>query len=173
MLILLIWYLFLIRCIGKIEDITIEEWRRLIDIDLWSVIYGCRAFIPMLKRQRGGHIVNTASAAGIGSLPEMANYNVAKAGVISLSETLKTELADENIGVTVIAPTVFKANLVENFSKDSRGMGKSLLKQMQSCKVTAEDVVAKTMKAIKKNRLYVVPQADAKITWSTEKHHGV
>lgn len=85
----------------------------------------------MMKRQGRGHIVNTASAAGIGSAPEMDNYNVAKAGVISLSETLKVELADQNIGVTVIVPTVFKANLVDHFDQDSKGMGKSLLQQME------------------------------------------
>jgi NAD(P)-dependent dehydrogenase (short-subunit alcohol dehydrogenase family) len=151
--------------VGRIEDISLGDWKRLLDIDLWSVIYGCSVFIPMLKRQGKGHIVNTASAAGIGSAPEMANYNVAKAGVISLSETLKVELAGQHIGVTVIAPTVFKANLVDQFDTDPKGMGKSLLQQMEKSKVSASEIVEKTIKAIEKDRLYVVPQIDAKIMW--------
>jgi len=150
---------------GRMEEISLEDWERLINIDLWSVIYGCRVFIPLLKRQGGGYIINTASSAGIGSPPEMANYNVAKAGVIALSETLKAELAEHKIGVTVIAPTVFKANLMESFDKDARGMGRSFAKQMQNCQVSAEEIVDKTFKAIRKNRLYVVPQADAKRAW--------
>ena len=87
---------------GKMEEIPQSEWERVINIDLWSVIYGCRAFIPMLKEQGYGHIINTASSAGTLSAAEMANYNVAKAGVVSLSETIKTELAPYNVGVTVI-----------------------------------------------------------------------
>ena len=87
---------------GAIDELTREDWEKTIDIDLWSVIYGCRIFTPMLKRQGGGHIINTASSAGTLAGPEMAAYNVAKAGVVSLSETLKTELSKDNIGVSVV-----------------------------------------------------------------------
>ena len=82
---------------GKMEELSLEAWERMLKIDLWSVIYGCKAFIPMLKRQGGGYIVNTASSAGIACAPEMANYNAAKAG--------------DNIGVTVIAATCSKPTL--------------------------------------------------------------
>jgi NAD(P)-dependent dehydrogenase (short-subunit alcohol dehydrogenase family) len=151
--------------VGQFEDITHEEWERVINVDLWSVIHGCRVFVPMLKRQGGGHIVNTASSAGIVSLPQMANYNVAKAGVISLSESLRAELAEDNIGVTVIAPTVFKANLVEDPNLEKHQMGRSFRKEIEKTKVTAEQIADITIAAIKKNKLYVVPQADAKRAW--------
>ncbi len=151
--------------VGQFEEITHEEWHRVINIDLWSVIYGCQAFVPMLKRQGMGHIVNTASAAGIVSLPQMANYNVAKAGVISLSESLKTELASDNVGVTVICPTVFKANLVEDPNLEKHQMGRSFRKQIEETKVTAESIADLAIAAVEKNRLYLVPQADAKRAW--------
>ncbi len=151
--------------VGQFEEITHEEWHRVIDIDLWSVIYGCQAFVPMMKRQGGGYIVNTASAAGIVSLPQMSNYNVAKAGVISLSESLKVELASDNIGVTVVAPTVFKANLVEDPNLEKHEMGRSFRKQIETTKVTAESIADLAIMAINKNRLYIVPQADAKRAW--------
>ena len=79
---------------GKVQDIDLAVWRQSLDTDLWSVIYGCHVFLPLLLRSGAGHIVNVASAAGLVSGPDMATYNVAKAGVISLSETLKVELAD-------------------------------------------------------------------------------
>ncbi len=151
--------------VGQFEEITHEEWHRVINIDLWSVIYGCQAFVPMMKRQGCGYIVNTASAAGIVSLPQMSNYNVAKAGVISLSESLKTELASDNIGVTVVAPTVFKANLVEDPNLEKHQMGRSFRKQIETTKVTAESIADLAIAAISKNRLYVVPQADARRAW--------
>ena len=93
--------------VGCVGDIHIENWERMLDTSLWGVIYGCHAFIPRMKEQGGGYIVNTSSAAGLICLPHMAPYNVAKAGVISLSETLKCELSSSGIGVTVICPTFF------------------------------------------------------------------
>lgn len=151
---------------GPMEELSLESWKRMLDIDLWSVIFGCKAFIPLLKRQGGGHIVNTASSAGIACAPDMANYNVAKAGVIALSETLKAELAGHNIGVTVIAPTVFKTNLGETLvDGHDTGMGRSLLKELERSTVTSEQITQQTLRAIQKNKLYVLPQKDAKRAW--------
>ncbi len=149
---------------GKMETVPLEEWNRVIDIDLWSVIYGCRAFIPMLKAQRSGYIINTASSAGTLAAAEMASYNVAKAGVVSLSETLKVELSDHNIGVTVICPTVFKTQLGESIVDDD-GMGGKLKRQLDESKITSEDIVKDIFSKIDKNRLYVITQKDALWGW--------
>jgi Short-chain alcohol dehydrogenase of unknown specificity len=153
---------------GKMEEIAQEEWERVINIDLWSVIYGCRAFIPMLKRQGNGHIINTASSAATLSAAEMSNYNVAKAGVVSLSETIKIELAPYNVGVTVICPTVFKTNLGESMSGKTANE-RNLQAQLDESKVTSLDIVNKTFKAIKKNKLYLMPQIDANIGWKIKR----
>jgi NAD(P)-dependent dehydrogenase (short-subunit alcohol dehydrogenase family) len=149
---------------GKMEHISDQQWHRLLDIDLWSVIYGCRAFIPMLKQQGFGHIINTASSAGTLSAAEMANYNVAKAGVVSLSETIKVELSPFNVGVTVICPTVFKTNLDQSMKSDS-AFERNLKDQLAESKVTSLDIVRKTFRGITKNRLYVMPQLDARLGW--------
>jgi len=153
---------------GKMENIKQEEWERVINIDLWSVVYGCRAFIPMLKQQGYGHIINTASSAGTLSAAEMANYNVAKAGVVSLSETIKIELAPYNVGVTVICPTVFKTNLGESMSGDTANE-RNLQAQLNESKITSLDIVKKTFKAISKNKLYVMPQIDANLGWKLKR----
>lgn len=149
---------------GKMETVPLEEWNRVIDIDLWSVIYGCRAFIPMLKAQRSGYIINTASSAGTLAAAEMASYNVAKAGVVSISETLKVELSDHNIGVTVICPTIFKTQLGESITDDD-GMSQKLKRQLIETKVTSEDIVKDLFSKIDKNRLYVITQKDALWGW--------
>ncbi len=153
---------------GKMEEISQSEWERVINIDLWSVIYGCRAFIPMLKKQGKGHIINTASSAGTLSAAEMANYNVAKAGVVSLSETIKVELSPYNVGVTVICPTVFKTNLGESMSGETANE-RNLQAQLDESKITSADIVQKTFNAIRKNKLYVMPQIDANIGWKIKR----
>lgn len=149
---------------GAIDELTREDWEKTIDIDLWSVIYGCRIFTPMLKRQGGGHIINTASSAGTLAGPEMAAYNVAKAGVVSLSETLKTELSKDNIGVSVVCPTVFVTSLGDTMTGRTQ-MEDNLMRQLQASKVTADDIVDDVMKAIAKDRLYVITQTDARWGW--------
>jgi len=150
---------------GTIEELTEEDWRKTIDVDLWSVIYGCRTFSALLKKQGSGHIINTASSAGTLAPPEMAAYNVAKAGVISLSETLKVELWRHNIGVTVVCPTVFGTSLGDSITDSTRAMELSLLKQLEESKVTPHHIAEDVITAIERNRLYVMSQADAKWGW--------
>jgi NAD(P)-dependent dehydrogenase (short-subunit alcohol dehydrogenase family) len=149
---------------GAIDELSIEDWQNTINVDLWSVIYGCKIFAPMLKQQGGGYIINTASSAGTLAGPEMAAYNVAKAGVVSLSETLKIELHKDNIGVTVICPTVFVTSLDETLT-GGRQMEDNLIRQLKKSTVSARDIVDDVISAVEKNRLYVMTQADARWGW--------
>ncbi len=91
---------------GRIDVGAMSEWERVIDINLLGVVRGCQTFVPMLKEQRSGHIVNTASAAGLTSFPGMAAYNVSKHGVVTLSETLYQELqmTRSPIGLSLLCP---------------------------------------------------------------------
>ena len=93
---------------GQVADPDdIEVWRWTIDIDLWGVIYGCKVFLPaMIEHGEPGHVVNTASLAGLVAGPLMGAYNVAKYGVVALSETLFHELnlTGSAIGVSVLCP---------------------------------------------------------------------
>jgi NAD(P)-dependent dehydrogenase (short-subunit alcohol dehydrogenase family) len=159
-----------IAVVGQMEKVAVDDWDKVIDVDLKSVIYGCRIFIPMFKRQGQGHIVNMASAAGFVALPEMGPYNVAKAGVIALSETIRLELAKHNIGVTVLMPTFFRTNLTEKaIATEDRNLQWGQ-KMVNEAKYTSEQVVRKTMIAIEKNCLYVVPQFDAREFWFLKRH---
>lgn len=154
---------------GYMDRIPIDQWDRIIDVNLKSVIHGCRAFIPLFVKQRSGHIVNIASNAGIASLAEMSSYNVTKAGVISLSETLRIELAPHGIGVTVACPTFFKTNLMEQFtSPDARQ--RKLAEGMFSRAGTGADAIARhVMRSVERGRLYALTQADARLSWRTKR----
>lgn len=149
---------------GELNEVALEDWHRVMNVDLWGVIHGCRAFVPLLKKQGAGHIINTASSAGTLSAPEMGPYNVAKAGVISLSETLRVELARSGIGVTVVCPTVFASSLGESFGESTRGE-QMLHKQLDQSRVTAQEIVKDVLRAVERERLYVMTQPDARWGW--------
>jgi NAD(P)-dependent dehydrogenase (short-subunit alcohol dehydrogenase family) len=87
-----------------IGDATLEHWRRIIDLNLLGVIYGIDAALPIMRRQSGGHIVNTGSIAGLIPFPYQALYCATKYAVAGLSESLRFELADESIHVSVVCP---------------------------------------------------------------------
>lgn len=154
---------------GKVADLGVDVWEQSLNTDLWSVIHGCRLFLPLLEKSGGGHIANVASAAGLLAGPDVATYNVAKAGVVSLSETLKVELADSNIDVTVSCPTVFKSSLLD--SKGHEGdvvegvTAKGLARNMASSSISSDYVAASLIQAMAKGRLYDLPQRDAKVQW--------
>ena len=98
---------------GPMSAMDIDAWKWVIDVDLWSVVHGVRVFLPVLAAQGEGHIVNTASVAGLFAAPFMGPYNVAKYGVVALSETLFSELAAESspVGVSVLCPSWVKTNI--------------------------------------------------------------
>ncbi|MFA6011529.1 MAG: SDR family oxidoreductase [Desulfobacteraceae bacterium] len=154
---------------GYMEKIPLETWDWIIDINLKSVIYGCRTFIPILAKQGRGHIVNVASNAGIASLPEMSCYNVTKAAVISLSETLRSELKPKNIGVSVIAPTFFKTNLMDQFKSSDDRQKKMANAFFAKSKTTSQDIARHVVKVVVKDKLYAITQMDGKFTWLSKR----
>lgn len=85
-------------------DLTVEEWRRVIDIDLSGVFYGCKAAIPHLRARGGGAIVNTASISGMGGDFSFAAYNAAKGGVINFTRAVAIDHAREGIRVNAVCP---------------------------------------------------------------------
>ena len=156
--------------VGTMEKISLEDWRWIIDINLIGVIHGCKAFIPMFKQQGSGHIVNIASAAGFCAMAEMGPYNVTKAAVISLSETLRPELSGSNIGVTVVCPTFFKTNLLDRTRYSNQKAYDRMDAFFQKSMSTAEGVSRHIIKSVGKNKTYVVTQPDAKLWWSIKRH---
>ncbi|MFF8261078.1 SDR family oxidoreductase [Streptomyces virginiae] len=97
---------------GAFLDTTAEDWKKVLDVNLWGVIQGCRIFgKQMAERGQGGHIVNTASAAAYLPSRTLPAYSTSKAAVLMLSECLRAELASKSIGVSAICPGIVNTNI--------------------------------------------------------------
>ncbi|MDG1946022.1 MAG: SDR family NAD(P)-dependent oxidoreductase [Halioglobus sp.] len=101
---------------GTLEELTLEDWQWVLGVDLWSVIYGLKIFLPLIKQAGQGHIVNTSSSAGLQASANIAPYNVAKFGVVGLTETLRLELdeGDLPIGASVLCPGAVQTRICES-----------------------------------------------------------
>ena len=99
---------------GPFEQFSLENWDWMVGINLMGVVNGNFFFIKEFQKQKSGHIINIASAAGFANAPNMGAYSATKAAVISLSNTLKYELTLYNVGVSVVMPTFFKTNIMDN-----------------------------------------------------------
>ncbi len=111
---------------GSLEELSLEDWYWVMNVDLWSVIHGVRIFLPLVKASGEGHIVNTASSAGLQATPNIGPYNVAKFGVIALTETLKLELneAQSPIGASVLCPGAVATRICESDrNREATGIG--------------------------------------------------
>jgi NAD(P)-dependent dehydrogenase (short-subunit alcohol dehydrogenase family) len=98
---------------GRTWDTPIEMWKWVLDVDLWGVIHGVRTFMPLLVDQGTGHLVNTASIAGLTALPGLGPYTVAKHGVVALTETLAREAEGTGVGISVLCPAFVRTRIHE------------------------------------------------------------
>ena len=158
---------------GPIAEMTHEDWRWVIDIDLWGSIHAVEAFLPRLLEQgKGGHIAFTASFAGLIPNVGLGTYCVAKYGVVALAETLAREVKDKGIGVSVLCPMVVETKLVAN-SERIRGADYGLASTpdvtgalaplpAQDDTLSVDEVALLMADAILANRLYVLPHEAAR-----------
>jgi NAD(P)-dependent dehydrogenase (short-subunit alcohol dehydrogenase family) len=148
---------------GAICDSTEAEWNRQWQINLMGVVRGCQAFVPQLRKSNDAAIVNVASFAAIALAPGMASYNVVKAGVLALSETLRGELHADGIHVAVACPAFFKTNLTDSMHDADEKVKNQINRWMSNSKYTADDVAQMILSAIE-NKQYMV-LCDSATTW--------
>jgi NAD(P)-dependent dehydrogenase (short-subunit alcohol dehydrogenase family) len=152
-----------------IGEVSLDDWNWVLNVNLWGPIHGCHVFAPILRDagQPGG-IINVASAAAFGAAPGMAAYNVSKAGVLSLSETLAAELSGTGVNVTVLCPTFVKTNIVESgrISERSTQMAGRL---MRWTGFSPERVARTCLDTLDRGGLYCMPQPDARIGWGIKR----
>jgi len=132
-------------------------WEWIIDINLKGVALGCRTFTPVMKKQNSGYIMNTASLAGLMILPSMASYNVTKAGVIALSETMHYELHAYNIKVTALCPGFFRTNLNKTMKTSDPSMLKFVDKVFEKSELDASEVADRAYKSLMKGEMICNP----------------
>jgi NAD(P)-dependent dehydrogenase (short-subunit alcohol dehydrogenase family) len=145
-------------------------WKWVIDVDLFGVIYGLNAFVPLFMEQNEGHVVNTASLAGLGGAPGMGPYCAAKFAVVGLSESLFQELLmlNSNVGVSVLCPGFVRTRIHES----SRNMPNELVSYNESpaaqfiagaasqavnAGIDAADVAALVDDAVTNNKFWIFP----------------
>jgi short-subunit dehydrogenase len=151
---------------GTVADTSLEDWRWTLNINLMGVVRGTRAFLPVLLRQGQGRIVNIASFAGIANAPSMGAYSASKAAVISLSETLRAELALSAVGikVSVVCPAFFKTSLMTTArapDKD-RALAERL---MAAAGESADDVAAAIYKGVLRGDFLILPTRAETMRW--------
>ena len=156
--------------LGAVWENSPADWQWILGVNLWGVIHGVRAFTPHLIKQDEGHIVNTASVAGLISPPGSGAYNVTKHGVVALSESLYHDLRERNskVGVSVLCPAYVPTGIVDserNRPKDLPISTKSeatlareamLRKAVTSGKISADQVAQAVLAAIRDERFYIL-----------------
>lgn len=155
---------------GPIGELPLDDWKWIVEINLWGVIHGCHVFAPRMKKAGGGWILNVASSAAFGALPEMAPYNVTKAGVLALSETLYGELDKDGIRVACLCPTFFKTNLLETARTASAKARRLAEKMFEKSKVTAEQVAHAGLDGLERGELVIIPQLDGRFLWALKRY---
>jgi NAD(P)-dependent dehydrogenase (short-subunit alcohol dehydrogenase family) len=146
-----------------------DVWKWVIDVDLFGVIYGINAFLPLFLEQNEGHVVNTASLAGLGGAPGMGPYCAAKFAVVGLSESLFQELAltGSNVGVSVLCPGFVKTRIHESArnmpdeltsynDKPAAQLIADLASQAVNAGIDAEVVAGAVENAIRTNKFWIL-----------------
>ncbi|MBR2648576.1 MAG: SDR family NAD(P)-dependent oxidoreductase [Sediminibacterium sp.] len=149
---------------GAFEAYALENYEWMININQLGVLYGCWYFIPAMKQQKSGHILNTASAAAIGCAPTMGAYNMTKAAVVAISETLYGELMDDGIHVSCIQPTYFKTNIAES-ARGGALIKKVTQKFIDRSGLEAKEVAQEILHRAGKKELYIILPKDARKMW--------
>lgn len=147
---------------GRFERISMADWDWIWEINLKGVVRGCATFAPRFKEQGSGHLVNVASLAGIMNLPAMSSYNVTKAGVISLSETLRHELAPHGIHTTVVCPAFVRTNLGDRMRSPDPEVTVLMDRLMKASTVTPEDVASQVFDAVERKQFLVLTHKDGR-----------
>lgn len=152
---------------GRIDVVSMDEWHKVIDINLLGVVRGCRTFTPMFKAQGSGHILNTASLAGLVHPPGMSSYTAVKAGVVALSETLSYELHPYGIHVTALCPGFIRTPLAQSLAGSDAAMDKLAARLIDKSPYTAEQVASAVIKGLDGHKMVVLPDPAArKAVWT-------
>jgi NADP-dependent 3-hydroxy acid dehydrogenase YdfG len=149
---------------GVFEEYTLDNWEWMVRINQMSVVYGCHLFIPIFKQQRSGHIINVASLAAISCAPQMGAYNMTKAAVVAISETLYGELMDFNIQVSCIQPSYFKTNIASSV-RGGEKVKRITQYLLDRSRLEPKEIAEEVLTRCGKGELYVILPKNARKLW--------
>ena len=156
--------------LGAAWETSLDDWKWILGVNLWGVIHGVRSFVPRLMKRNDGHVVNTASVAGIINPPGSGAYNVTKHAVVALSETLHHDLRERGsaVGVSVLCPAYVPTGIADSErnrpagfeatvkSKEMLAREQLLKKAVASGRLSAHDVAKAVVRAVKEDRFYIL-----------------
>jgi NAD(P)-dependent dehydrogenase (short-subunit alcohol dehydrogenase family) len=157
---------------GPSWEIPLSHWQWVFGVNFWGVVHGIRSFVPLLLEQGEGHVVNTASAAGLTAVPFMGPYTASKHAVVALSEALSLELAlsGGRVGASVLCPMWVKTRIAESernapssvreVGSPESGFGADLVANLVAGGMEPELVADHVVAAVKENRFYVLPHQE-------------
>ena len=156
---------------GFVESIELEEWKRVLEVNLWGIIHSLKAFLPRMLQRGSGYIVNVGSGAGVVGIPHHIPYIASKFAVVGISEALYSELNSRGIIVSVICPTKVKTSIMdrtnisvlqgvvsgsqEEISRKAGEFRKAFEKGYFKHALTPEEVAGKYIAGIKQEKLYI------------------
>jgi NAD(P)-dependent dehydrogenase (short-subunit alcohol dehydrogenase family) len=149
---------------GDFRDIAEDDLRRIVDINLWGVINGIRAAYPLMVQQRGGHIVNTASLAGLVPFAPVAPYALTKHAVVGLTESLRAEAHRLGVRFTAICPGFIQTNIYAN--SRMAGLPEGAVKDLTVvAPMDVQDAARRILKGVARNKALVVFPFSAWLLW--------
>lgn len=151
---------------GPVAETPLEDWRRVVDVNLMGVVHGLHVFLPrMLENGRPAHIINTASLAGLVATANMAPYSATKFAVVGMSEAMSLELHGTNVSVTALCPGFIDTDIVNTATMRGEMAGrKEGFKKFYSTRGTSPDVVAKQALDAIGGRAVVTPSPRYQVT---------
>ena len=154
---------------GRLESATHRDWEWVLAVNLWGVIHGVEAFVPrMIAQRQPGHVVNTASMAGLIASQGLGVYNTSKYAVVGLSETLHKDLRPHDIGVSILCPMGVSTNIRTSERnrpldlQNPKGPEDNDWFQLIGRYLEPEDVAGRVLRAVRANRLYVITHEEAR-----------
>jgi short-subunit dehydrogenase len=162
--------------VGEVRDMDLAQWRRIIDVNLWGVIYGTMAAYPIMIEQGSGHILNMGSADGLIPFPMMTAYATTKAAIIEFSTSLRPEAAGLGVRVSVACPGSIRTPMHDYSTLLTRLRDEATLRQRFNAQydflaMDAEDCARAILCGVERNQGIIVVTAFARLLWWLHRLH--
>jgi NAD(P)-dependent dehydrogenase (short-subunit alcohol dehydrogenase family) len=153
-----------IAILGEVRDFTLDHWKKIIDVNLWGVIYGTSAAYKVMAARGSGHIVNTASLAGLIPAPTLTAYSVTKHAVVGLSTSLRAEGAALGVRVSAVCPGLVQTGITEagvilNAEREL------VLQQVPFKPIDPSQAARSILRGVERNRDIIIFPAHARTSW--------
>ena len=154
---------------GEARDLSVKDWRAVIDVNLHGVIHGIAAVYPCMAERRTGHIVNTASLDGLVPFPGHGGYTASKYAVVGLSLALRIEAAPLGVRVSAACPGPVKTPIFDNTPMVNYDRAKAMRIVNAAPTITAQDCAARILQGMDKNKAIIPTSSFVRLLWALER----